>query len=912
MRSIHIKGARQNNLKNIDVVIPHQKLVVLTGPSGSGKSSLAFDTVFAEGKRKFVESLSTYARQFLERVEKPDVDSIENISPTIAIEQKNAVKNSRSTVGTSTELYDYLRLLFAKIGVLYCPECHKKIQKENASDVAQFLLKHLPNQEVLLIAPLEKSKDISWKDFLQDLQKKGFSRVLFKKEIKKLSELKNVKSNSLSLVVDRIHIDESKKSRLFDSIGVCYEVSKGVIHVYESESKKIHKFSLDFSCPRDKIKFPDINPHFFSFNNPYGACPSCNGFGNHLILDEELIVPDPELSLEAGALDPWNKPSHQRWKKKFLEFAKKNKIKTKIPYKKLSKKEKKLIFEGDKTFKGINGFFERLDKKKYKLGVRVFLSRYKNPFTCNVCKGKRLREETNWVLVHGKNIIQMLDMTVSEGRKYFSSVKLEAYEETIASDILRQVRDRLEFLHEVGLDYLSLSRLTRTLSGGEYQRIQLARQLGSKLTETTYILDEPTIGLHAKDIERFLSIIEELRDEGNTVLVVEHEKAVIEKADHIIELGPGAGEQGGKIVFEGAFQDFKDTLTAHYVKGKNAIPIPKERRESRDILCLNGAEHHNLKKVELKIPLGTFVCITGVSGSGKTSLIQETLYRALAKLFYREPGKIGVFKSMSGFQSLHGVKLLNQKPIGRSVRSNPITYMKAYDEVREIFSETLEARRRGFKPGHFSFNIPGGRCEGCEGSGVQIIDMQFLEDIELTCERCNGAKFKKEILEVKYKNKNINEVLNLTVAEAMSFFGHSLNLMRKLSILRDVGLDYLKLGQSAPTLSGGEAQRLKIAKELSLKSYQNHLYILDEPTTGLHLEDVKKLLYVLNRLVNQGNTVVVIEHNLDVIKCADYIVDLGPDGGKGGGKIIASGKPEEIINVKQSYTGQFLQSVLST
>ena len=910
MRPIIIKGARQNNLKNINVEIPHQKLVVITGPSGSGKSSLAFDTVFAEGKRKFIESLSTYARQFLERIEKPDVDSIENISPTIAIEQKNTVRNSRSTVGTTTEIYDYLRLLFAKIGTLHCPQCNRKIQKESVTDVTHFALQELKGSEVFFIAPFPIQKNKKWEDIKADLLKKGLSRILVKKEVKKITEIKKLKTQNLDIVVDRVTVEEEKKARIGDSIGLCYDLSQGIVHLYDTRARKTHVFSLDFSCAEDKIKFPDITPHFFSFNNPYGACPECNGFGNHLLIDEEKIVPNQDLSLKEGAIEPWTKPSHKHWQKKLLDFLKKKKIKPGTPYKKLTALQKKLIFKGDKTFKGIHGFFDRLEEKKYKIGVRVFLSRYKSPFLCQTCKGKRLRYETNFVFFRKKIMSDILNMTIGEARSFFDSIHLDEHEKGIAHDVLNQIQNRLLYLHRVGLNYLTLSRLTKTLSGGEHQRIQLARQLGSKLTETTYVLDEPTIGLHAKDIESFIGVIEGIRNEGNTVLVVEHDRAVIERADYILELGPGAGYRGGEIVYQGPLSNFKDTLTSYYVKGQNSIPLPRERRNNQKFLSLKGASLNNLKNVELKLPLNAFVCITGVSGSGKTSLIQNTLYRALAKIFENTSEKIGPFKTISGFQQLRGVKLLDQQPIGRSVRSNPITYMKAYDEIRNTFADTLEAKRRNLRPTHFSFNVPGGRCETCEGSGVQIIDMQFLEDIELVCETCNGKKFKPEVLEVHFKNKNINEILDLTVSEAMQFFGHSLNMMRKLSILRDVGLDYIKLGQPAPTLSGGEAQRLKIAKELSLTMYKDYIYFLDEPTTGLHLEDIKKLLYVLNRLVDHGNTVVVIEHNMDVIKCADHIIDLGPEGGDAGGYIVAEGPPEEIVKSQKSYTGQFLKKYL--
>ena len=907
-----IQGLRQNNLKNLDLNIPHGELTVITGPSGSGKSSLAFDTIFAEGQRLYIESLSTYARQFLERVQRPNVDLIKNISPTIAIEQKNSVKNSRSTVGTSTEIYDYLRLLFSKIGKIECPRCTIPIKKDTVSSMVDFVLKHLSGQKILILAPFSLAQ-IQKEPFIKYLLKKGFTRILLNNKICDLnSEISIDKEKELLIVLDRLIVKPDIKAELTDSLEITYQEAKGRASI-QDEKGAFHKFSLRLCCSQCDLKFPDILPSFFSFNNPYGACSHCHGFGNNLLIDEELVVPNNTVSLEQGAIDPWTKPSLKRWHKRLLEFCQKEKISIETPYKDLDSKDREKIFKGTKGFKGVLGFFKQLEKKKYKMSVRVFLSRYKSAFTCPICQGKRLREETNFVKVQGKTIAELLSLTVEKSKKFFDSLALSSYEAEVSKEILRQLIARLTFLSKVGLDYLTLDRLTKTLSGGEAQRINVANQLGAALMKTTYVLDEPSIGLHPRDNKRLVSLLKNLRDLGNTVIVVEHEPDIIRNADYIIDLGPKGGEAGGELMYQGSFSQFlkQNTLTSSYLTQKEAIAIPNQRRKGKGhTLKLLGVTHHNLKSVDLILPLHQFVCITGVSGSGKSSLIHDTLYNALARILKIENNKIGRFKTISGFNHIQSLRLLDQEPIGKSSRSNPITYMKGYDEIRKLFAQIPESKKMGLMASSFSFNMKGGRCEHCEGSGFQKLEMHFLADLYLTCDYCIGKKFKKEILSIKFKNKNIDDVLSLTIDEASTFFITHPHLRQKLKILQEVGLGYLKLGQPAPTLSGGEAQRLKIAKELSFETKEG-LYILDEPTTGLHPDDIKKLLSVLNRLVDQGNTVVVIEHNLDVIKTADHIIDLGPEGGDRGGQIIATGTPEELIHIPHSHTGQYLKKVLT-
>jgi len=910
-RSLIIRGARQNNLKNLDIEIPHNQLTVVTGPSGSGKSSLAFDTIFAEGQRLYVESLSTYARQFLERIERPDVDHIENICPTIAIEQKNRVKNSRSTVGTSTEIYDYMRLLYAKIGILLCPNCGTQIKRNSISNVVDFALKKLKNQKLLVIAPF-LTHDMTTEALVKELLRKGFSRILLNNELVDLHDKPKMgRKPEIWVVLDRLVVKNDIKEQLSDSLEIAYQETKGKA-ILQDGNGEIYKFSSDFICSQCDIKAPEINPSFFSFNNPYGACTLCKGFGNNLEVDEDLVIPNPKLTLEEGAIDPWTKPSLKRWEKRLFEFIKKEKISKNTPYRDLAPEDKKKLFEGAKGFKGIVKFFKQLERKKYKMSVRVFLSRYKSAFQCTKCLGKRLRPETANVKLGAKTIAELHAMTVEDIIKFFNALKLTPFEQKATKEVMSQIRSRLSFLSKVGLDYLHINRLTRTLSGGEAQRINLASQLGAQLMQTMYVLDEPSIGLHPRDTKRLIGLLKNLRDLGNTVIIVEHDPDLIRSADFIIELGPMGGEHGGKLQFQGPYKQFlkSKTLTASYMNYTQKIAVPKKRRPLKGLaVTLRGVTHNNLKSVDLHLPLNQFVCITGVSGSGKSSLIHETLYNALARIFKFENKKIGRFKTISGFNRIKGVRLLDQAPIGRSPRSNPVTYMKAFDDIRKTFAATSQSKKLGYTTSTFSFNVSGGRCETCQGEGFQKIEMHFMADLYLTCEICDGKRYKKEVLDVFYKGKNIHEVLSMTVDDAYEFFMVYPGLRKKLKILQEVGLGYLKLGQPATTLSGGEAQRLKISKELARDTTQ-YLYFLDEPTTGLHLDDIKKLLVVLDELINRGNTVVVIEHNLDVIKTADTVIDLGPEGGKHGGEIIAIGTPEEVALIPESHTGRFLKKIL--
>ncbi|MBI4040805.1 MAG: excinuclease ABC subunit UvrA [Deltaproteobacteria bacterium] len=905
-------GARQNNLKNLTISIPHETLTVITGPSGSGKSSLAFETIFAEGQRLYIESLSTYARQFLEKIQRPDIDHIKNISPTIAIEQKNTVKNSRSTVGTSTELYDYLRLLFSKIGKMYCPTCGKQIQKNSIADIVEFVLKKLKDQKIYIIAPYALD-DLNPQRVIKNFIQRGFTRIVHNHELLELSPTLSLNTKQeLWLVIDRLQVSGDIRHTLTNALETAYQEAQGRASVMVPQ-KESYSFSRHLRCSTCNLKLPDLSPQFFSFNNPYGACPSCKGFGNHLRLDEDLIIPNKNLSLEEGAIEPWTKPARIKWQKRLLEFAAKYKIPTHTPYKNISEENQKLIFKGTRGFPGIVGFFNRLEEKKYKMAIRVLLSRYKSGFQCPDCQGNRLRKEAQYVKIANKTITEILAMNLKQAQTFFEKLTLSSFEQKASKEILRQLESRLCFLNKVGVEYLTLNRLTKTLSGGEAQRIQLANQLGASLVQTTYVLDEPSIGLHAKDHHRLLKLLKNLRDGGNTVIVVEHDRDTIQNADYIIELGPQGGERGGNLIFQGTASEFKkeDSLTASYLKNLHKITIPETRRKNiKQFLELKGVHHHNLKSVDLKIPLNCFVCITGVSGSGKSSLIHDTLYNALARIFKLKSGKMGKFETISGFQHLSTVRLLDQHPIGKTSRSNPITFLKGYDDIRSLLASVSESRKQGYLPGHFSFNTRGGRCDACEGTGFEQVDMHFLSDVYLTCEHCQGKKFKPEILAIRYREKNIDDILNLTVDDAYHFFSAAPHLKQKLKLLQEVGLGYLKLGQSSTTLSGGEAQRLKIAKELSY-NMRHCLYILDEPTTGLHLDDIQKLLKVLNKLIADGNSILVIEHQLDVIKCADYIIDLGPEGGDKGGKIIAEGSPEEVIHHPSSYTGKFLKRYLT-
>ncbi len=924
-----IEGARQNNLKNISLRIPHNTVTIITGISGSGKSSLAFDTLFAEGQWRYIESLSTYTRMFIEKIDRPDVDAIRNIRPAIAIEQKNPVRTARSTVGTATEIYDYLRLLFAKIGKIECPQCGGEVRAYSPSDVSTEIIEKYANCRAYILAPLlPPHGDLRGKvsGFLDNLARRGFSRIKIGEEMFTIpGELpKNfearLSSGEVQIVIDRLMINPADRGRISDSIEMAFKEGGGCVSI-EIIGQGIFRFDTNLKCHRCNIGFEKPNPLLFSFNHPTGACPACKGFGDILQYDEDLIVPDKHLSLAEGAIEPWTKPSHKWWYKQLIASAKRCEIDLKKPYSKFTENEKEKIFKGTGDFEGINDFFSYLEGKRYKLHVRVFLSRYRSPSTCLACKGMRLRPEALSVKAgrtsagKGFDIFQVCSMPAGELYQWLSSLKLSEFEQQVAKDILRQIEMKLRFLLKIGLDYLTLNRQTRTLSGGEAQRISLANQLGSRLVGTLYVLDEPSIGLHARDTNRLAEIVRDISSYGNTVIVVEHDKTMIEAGDYIVEMGPRSGEEGGNVVFSGKIREFSgsDCLTAQYIRGEKSIPVPVARRKGRGrFLSLSGAREHNLKSIDVKIPLHTLTCITGVSGSGKSTLIQDTLYRALARVFRVEFEKMGKFDRLYGTEYLRGVKLIDQTPIGRTPRSNPITYIKAFEVIRKIFADQVEARIAGLTPSAFSFNTPGGRCESCHGSGFQRLEMYFFEDIYVACEKCNGQRYRPDVLRVRYKGKNISDVLQMTIHEASEFFKDWKAMRNRLTLLNDVGLGYLRLGQPATTLSGGEAQRLKICSEIIRREARDILYLLDEPTTGLHFDDIKKLIHIFNRLVDSGNTVVVIEHNMDVIKSADYIIDLGPEGGDQGGEIVAEGTPEEVAKERRSYTGRYLQEYLAS
>ncbi len=913
-----IEGARQNNLKGISLKIPHNQVTVITGVSGSGKSSLAFDTLFAEGQWRYIESLSTYARMFLEKVDRPVVDRIENIRPTIAIQQKNPVRTARSTVGTATEIYDYLRLLFAKVGKTFCSGCGQELRSYSPDEIAEHLIQRYGGERALILfpIPIEENKDPA--TLVREYLKKGFIRLKIGQEMIDLSHgsVPNLEDVGPCYgVADRLIIKQEALGRLVDSLESAYREANGIA-VVEIINKDLLKFGQGFYCHHCDQAYEKPQPLLFSFNHPLGACPECKGFGQILKYDEDLIVPDKSLSLAKGAIEPWTKPSHQWWYRQFLEAAKDSKIDLQKPYGQLSQKGRDLIFKGNKRFEGINAFFEYLETKRYKLHVRVFLSRYRSQFPCPVCNESRLKPQALRVKLQGLNIQQVCNMNVKDCLHWFRSLPLTSYERSVVKEVIRQLEMKLGFLKRVGLGYLTLNRQTRTLSGGEAQRINLSNQLGSRLAGTLYVLDEPSIGLHPRDTQMLSDIIRDLAKAGNTVVLVEHDRGMIQAADHVIELGPGGGEKGGQVIFAGSFLKFSncaDSLTTKYLKDIHRIPIPKARRKGTGhVLTLTGAREHNLKGVDLKLPLGVLTCITGVSGSGKSTLIHDTLYHALARAFRIEFQRMGRFDRLSGVEHLKGVKLIDQEPIGRTPRSNPVTYIKAFDEIRRAFAEQNEAKRQGLTASHFSFNVTGGRCDACQGNGYQRLEMYFFEDIYATCSSCEGRRFKPEVLRVKYQGLDIGQVLNITVEEALAIFTAIPVLQRKFKVLSNVGLGYLRLGQPTTTLSGGEAQRLKICLELANSQMWDHLFILDEPTTGLHFQDVQKLLKVLMDLVDAGNTVVVIEHNLDVIKTADWIIDLGPEGGEDGGEIVAEGAPEDVIKMERSYTGRFLREYLTT
>ena len=912
-----VEGARQNNLKNISLCIPHNRVTAITGVSGSGKSSLAFDTLFAEGQWRYVESLSTYARLFLDKVARPEIDRILNVRPAIAIEQKNQVRTARSTVGTTTEISDLLRLLFAKIGKPTCPDCRQEARAFHPDSVADELLVRLRDARAMVLFPIATPSLKKEEACIQSLRTRGFTRLKTADDILDLHEVKQPslhKHPSLHVVLDRLVIREDNRSRLVEAVETAFREGEGrcVVDVIGHGGQS---YSRDFLCQKCGRTFEPLRPILFSFNHPLGACQECKGFGNILRYDPGLVIPDHNRSLVQGAIEPWSKPSADWWQKQMLLAVKRRGLDITAPFKSLPKAIQQLLWEGGNDFEGINEFFEYLEGKRYKLHVRILLSRYRTPFNCPSCQGSRLKPEALYVKIAGKAIPEVTELTIESVATWLESLTLQPFEQGVAADILRQLKTKLGFLLRVGLGYLTLARQTRTLSGGEAQRVALANHLGARLVGTLYVLDEPTIGLHARDTDLLAGILKDLAAAGNTVVVVEHDRHIIESADHIVELGPQSGEKGGELVCAAAAKEFildRRAITARYLRGEETISLPKSRRSGNGkVLVLAGASEHNLKDLVVRIPLGMFICVTGVSGSGKSTLVEDTLYRALARAFRVESLPMGRFKAIKGVEHLKGVRLIDQQPIGRTPRSNPITYLKAFDEIRQLFATERDALRQGLTAGHFSFNTSGGRCDRCEGAGVEKLEMYFFEDIFAPCELCEGKRFKPDVLAIGYRGKSISDVLAMTVSEALTFFTDTPKLQDRLHLLSSIGLGYLRLGQSATTLSGGEAQRLKIAAELKDSTAKDMLYIMDEPTTGLHFDDIKKLLAVLHKLVNAGNTLVMVEHNMDVIKSADWIIDLGPEGGAAGGQIIAEGRPEQVVEVSASHTGRFLGRMLA-
>ena len=975
--TIVVRGARVHNLKNVDFEIPHNSLTVVTGVSGSGKSSLAFDTIYAEGQRRYVESLSAYARQFLERIEKPDVDVIDGIAPAVAIRQKNTTRNPRSTVATATEIYDYLRLLFARVGRTFCLQCGQEVKKDTVDEVTDSVLALGEGARLNVLFPLIGSipttnpdKPVNrkrsstgvprasrarrslvtalsdeLKTRLSALRQRGFNRLYQNGQIFEFSTPESLLdvdfSQPVFLLVDRLGVAPDARARIVDAIEISYRESGEVIFETaprDGQPPQRLRFSQRFECKRCNLRYEEPEPRLFSFNNPYGACPRCQGFGNTIDFDLDLVIPDKSKTLNQGAIEPWTKPKYRPLFTELKRFAKQANIPLDVAWAELDPEQRRVVVEGEGKFLGVRGFFNHLERKKYKLHVRVFLSRYRGYSTCSACGGARLRIEAQQVKIAGKNICQITCMTVEEVSKFFADVKLTEQESAIAEKLLQEIQERLQFLIDVGLEYLTLDRLASTLSGGEAQRIQLATSLGSRLVGTLYVLDEPSIGLHSRDTHRLIKILHDLRDLGNTILVVEHDPDVMRASDRILDLGPGAGESGGQVIAVGTYDEIlkaPNSLTGRYLSGELRIQLPQLRRKpgSRQIKIF-GARAHNLKNFDLSVPLGMLVAITGVSGSGKSTLLHDVFFQALsaAKKQSANPSNNGVqpwsddWSELQGDDLIDDVILVDQSPIGRTPRSNPVTYIKAFDGIRDLFASLPESKKRGFTAGHFSFNIPGGRCETCQGDGTVTVEMQFLADVELICEECKGARYKPQVLEVRYRGKNIHEVLNLTVKEALHFFSGVPKVVDKLRVLEEVGLGYLRLGQSATTLSGGEAQRMKLAAHLQPASRDigrpsgpsgqarrrnRMLYIFDEPTTGLHFDDVSKLLSAFRRLIEAGGSILVIEHNLEVIKTADWVIDLGPEGGARGGYVVGAGSPEAIAKLPNSYTGKFLAQVLN-
>ena len=968
-RPLVVRGARTHNLKNIDVTLPSGKLVIITGVSGSGKSSLAFDTIYAEGQRRYVESLSAYARQFLERMEKPDVDRVEGIRPAIAIRQKNSVRNPRSTVGTMTEIHDYMRLLFARVGRTHCRRCGQEVTRETAEVVAARLAELPAGTRVLIgfeipvvawsSAPavdLEAAEEAVESDgpaeggpgeraaasggdtgadavaeTLNALRRRGFGRLLVSGRALPLEAIDPASLRghaALEVVVDRVRIEGDVRSRLTGSIETSYQEGGGAAFAVvlpnaepsnpepgTPDSERL-VFSERFECRTCDLAYEAPQPRLFSFNNPFGACPTCRGFGNIIELDMGLVVPDPSRSIDQGAIEPWSKPHYRSHLAELKRAARKAGVRLDVPWLDLTPDEWRFVVDGDQGYDGIRGFFRWLERKKYKVHVRVFLSRYRGYLSCPECGGARLRREARDVSVAGQTIDVVSALTVGGAQRFFGDLHLSEKESAVADKILREIGRRLSFLSDVGLDYLTLDRLSSTLSGGESQRINLATSLGSALVGTLYVLDEPSIGLHSRDNQRLIDILRKLRDQGNTVLVVEHDEDMIRVADHLVDIGLGAGEQGGRVVYSGDLQGLLQeprSLTAKYLRSELAIPVPARRRKGvGQKIRLFGATEHNLKTIDVEIPLNTLTCVTGVSGSGKSTLVHDVLYAAIKRAKSDWDRRVGVFGGLEGIEYLTDTVLVDQAPIGRTPRSNPVTYLKAFDPIRALFASTKDARARGLTASHFSFNVPGGRCEACQGAGVVRVEMQFLADVFVPCDQCDGMRFKSRVLDVQYRGKNVHQVLDMTVREALAFFGTSPKVLRRLRVLDEIGLAYLRLGQPATTLSGGEAQRIKIGAHLASLGGERILYILDEPTTGLHFDDIAKLLAAFRKLVEAGHTLLVIEHNLDVIKTADYIIDLGPEGGDAGGWVVATGTPEQVAESEESHTGRALRPVLAS
>ena len=894
-----IEGAKQNNLRNISLKLPHNKFITITGVSGSGKSSLAFDTIFAEGQWRFIESLSTYARLFLEKLDRPEVEAIRNIRPAIALEQRNTVKTSRSTVGTATEIYDYLRLLYSKIAQPHCPKCNEELKAWTPSSAVMELIRNYSGGRAMIIFDTD--------DLPEELEMKGFHRFRENEDDRE--------GPKYEVILDRLIIKD--EPRLSDSVETAWEHGNKSIKVEivagSGEDNRVLRFQSGIKCFKCGIEVSNPQPLLFSFNHPIGACTECKGFGNTLEYTEERVVPDRDLSLKQGAIEPWSKPAYRWWYRQFAKYAKAHGIDLDVPYKDLPEKTRELIFKGTSDVYGLDDFFEDLEGKRYKLHVRVFLSRYRKAVQCKSCGGKRLRPETLAFTLGGINIANLVEMSVERINEFISGLKLTEYEQEVSSEILRQIDLKLGFLMKVGTGYLTLNREAKTLSGGEAQRISLAKQLASRLTGTLYVLDEPTVGMHAADVNRIAEILRELADIGNTIIAVEHDRTIIDSSDWIVELGPGGGRKGGRLLYNGNKTDFLkgDTLTANYLNDVELIPVPESRKKgSNKILSIKGACGNNLKNIDIHIPLHTMTCVTGVSGSGKSTLVKDTVYKALARSFKLEFDPPHPFETMEGLEYLIGVKIIDQHPIGKSPKSNPVTFIKAFDHIRKLFAEQPQSRMLGYDAGHFSFNTDKGRCGECKGAGCQKLEMYFFEDLYVKCEECGGKRYKPEILTITFNGKNIYEVLNLTVSEAIDFFRRSPLLLNKLKLMASVGLGYLRLGQPATTLSGGEAQRLKICSELGVLNRKDYLYILDEPTVGLHPDDIRKLLKVINDLVDAGNTVLLVEHNMDVIKSADWIIDIGPGGGEMGGHIVAEGTPESIAKKRKSSTGKFLKEYL--